>query len=84
VDDEDEWEGINSDEDFGKEAISKKVQREKKKKVTPTKSEKRQKKDKRSKSGDSELGGSFALLSDEDEDSKYPPQMPPLSIKLGS
>jgi len=64
--------------------ISKKVQKEKKQ-AAPTKSEKRQKKkDKVSKSKDSELGGSFALLPDEDEDGKCPPQVAPLSIKLKS
>jgi len=82
VDGEDEWGGINSDEDSEKEVISKKVQKEKKKKVTPTKSDKRQRKDKMSKSKDSELGGSFALLPDEDEDGKCSPWVSPPSIKL--
>ncbi|PWW72369.1 P-loop containing nucleoside triphosphate hydrolase protein [Tuber magnatum] len=67
VDDEDEWGGIKNDCDSGKEVISKKA-RKGEKKAAPAKSEKQQKKAKRLKSEDSKLGGSFALLSDEDED----------------
>ncbi|KAG0135849.1 ATP-dependent RNA helicase MAK5 [Tuber indicum] len=67
MDDEDEWEGINSGEDSEKVVISGKVQK---------------KKARKSRSEDSELGGSFALLLDDEDEDIFLPAWDSLNLSL--